>query len=135
MKRTLTLLIFGAALGAVALATQALPVAAQAPDGSRAVDEDFGLRLRHPSAYPGQLNVYPRPRYAGPSWTYELFDHPRPSFQYFQQAGLTIRSGWGLTSLNPYGHRDAWSPGYYPAYGPDYYAPPACRPWGRCHRR
>jgi hypothetical protein len=141
MKRELTfarLLLVAGAIGLLALAARALPVAAQqAPDCLGVVDRDFGRRLRHAPAYRGQLNVIPSLRAGSgrPQWNVRLFDHPTPSFPFFQQErGLTLRYQWGAIGLDPYIYRDGWSPGRYSAYGVEYYAPPdppRRRCWGR----
>ncbi|MBM3471752.1 MAG: hypothetical protein FJX75_00600 [Armatimonadetes bacterium] len=137
MKRDLTfarLLIVAGALGLLAL-----PVAAQQiPDGLGVVDKDFGMKLRHPAAYRGELNVYPRVRAerVTPRWEYRFFDHPTPSFSFFQQ-GQTLKQGMDFfpgLERNVYNY--GWPPAYYPSYyGYDpYYAPPCRRAWGHCRR-
>jgi hypothetical protein len=127
-------------VGAVGLIAGALPVPAQRiPDGLGVVDKDFGMRLRHPAAYRGELNVFPsvRAEPVTPRWNYVFFDHPTPSFSFFQQ-GQTLKYGMDFfpgLERNVYDY--GWPPAYYPSYGgySDYYAPPPrprCRAWGRC---
>lgn len=142
MKRELTfarLLIVAGAIGLLALTARALPVAAQVPDDLGVVDKDFGMRLRHAPAYRGQLNVLPsfRAGPVAPGWNYVFFDHPTPSFPFFQQ-GQTLKYGAGFfpgLERNVYDY--GGPPAYYPSYNVynDYYAPPPrprCRAWGRC---
>jgi hypothetical protein len=129
------------------LAAAALePSVARAQDDGRllTVDEDLGLKLRHPQAArpgqgrlrignsgrlsPGRANqVEPsrQSREAEPRWQYHWFDHPKPSYQYFSQPRTYI---WRYDSYP--GFRSYPEPNnsyfYYYDYPPaPYYYPPA----------
>jgi hypothetical protein len=112
---------------------------AQFPDGASGVDKDFGMKLRHAAAYRGDLNVPwggVTSEAVGGGWTYHFFDHPKPSFQYFQQPQV-IKWPYGSfpglgTCLYDYGGPPAYYPsyGYYNSYN---YCPPCPRSRrGRC---
>jgi hypothetical protein len=113
---------------------------AQAPDEVDGVDNDFGMKLRHPAAYRGDLNVPwggGTREVVGVGWTYHFFDHPKPSFQYFQQPQVIK---WPLGSFSGVGgslYDYGGPPVYYPPYGyynsPYNYCPPRPRSrYGGC---
>jgi hypothetical protein len=135
-------------IGLLAVAVQPAVVETQGNTKLDAEDEDFGRKLRHPGTrliVPNSgrkspdpaLDAQPAPRSfeARPRWEYHWFDHPVPSYQYFQQPRTytwRYRSYPGITPyLDPgnqyhyyyYYHYDYppssryYPPGYYWRYG------------------
>ena len=107
----------GPAVAALALALVALGlgharVGAQVAKEVGAVDEDLGLKLRHPTGAWGDAVVPWGFRADGgwrsppPRWNYRFFDHPVPSYQFFQRP-QTFRWSWDMF---PGLDRDQWGP-------------------------
>lgn len=134
-RRTLGRVSVGFVAAAVLVAALwAQAASAQKIDNSPSVDQDFGRKLRHPPAgkrgsgwlqVPNSGRKSPDPRAdrgpsrqslrAQPSWEYRWFDHPTPSYQYFQQPRTYT---WRYDSYPGLGRY------YQPGYSPHYYAPP-----------
>jgi hypothetical protein len=90
MRRPLTFaaaLMAVCVLGGLALGFGPTPATAQSLRGVRGRDDDYGRMLRHPDAYRDELGARRRfrPDWGGARYTYRFYDHPKPSFQFFQQ--------------------------------------------------
>lgn len=129
-----------------AVAFQPSVARAQDDDGLLTVDQDLGLKLRHPqAARPGEgwLRIgnsgklsppgpagrgepARRSYEAGPQWQYHWFDHPKPSYQYFSQPRTYIWRYDSYPGLRSYLDPNN-TPYYYFYYyqpSPYYYYPP-----------
>jgi len=117
-----------AAVGLLVPAIGPSPVGAQLPRGVQAVDPHYGVRLRHAPAYRGRLDVPCSSRAdnglqaPAPLWSYHYFDHPVPSYQFFQTPQV-FRWSWGV-----FPGLDRHSCGYAgpPAYGAGPRGRPTC---------
>jgi hypothetical protein len=130
MKVPLVLAGIGGLLVLSALAVPG-PAGAQAglPDDYGVVDRDYGVRLRHAPAYRGQLNVRRSFRAEDanrqPLWDYRWFDHPVPSYQFFQQPQVFRWSEDWFPSAGR-----GWGQAYYPSgYGRTYRYRGRCGCW------
>lgn len=112
--------LFGCMLGVALLCGVVGQAVAQVyvPDYLRVIDRDYGRRLRHAPAYRGSLDVRssfkvePLP----PRYEYRFFDHPEPSFQFFQRPQTFKYTSYFLVGPEPHFH----SFGQWGYWGPPY---------------
>jgi len=145
MRRQLTCMAVLTAvcvLGGLASGLASSPAAAQDLDEVRKTDEDFGRMIRHPAAYRDELGARRsfESTSEGARYTYRFYDHPKPSFQFFQQGqnykwsrdlfpGAERRPsggfyrGRGLPSYNSYTRNTVSVYNTYNTY--NYYYPPS----------
>jgi hypothetical protein len=117
MRRPLgfaTALVAICVLGGLAFGLKPTPATAQSLRGVRGRNEDYGRMFRHPDAYRDELGARRgfRTDSDGSGYTYKFYDHPKPSFQFFQQ-GQNYRWSWDLfpgAERRIYGN--SWGRGY-----------------------